>query len=265
MKKKAIFILSALVCVCCALCLAACGRKDTPKQQTHAHALHLEEEQRADCENGGHSAYYVCNGEGGCGRWFADEEGKTEITDKESVKTAALGHDWDDGTTVDPDCTHEGVSTYRCKRVGCTGTRKTTAAKLGHDMQPEWKQSANAHYHGCSRCDYREDEADHTYSETDDAVCDTCGNITYDTAFTFVGLNESNLPAKTGEQTVSYGVSAYRGNSLRVMIPLTHEKKPITRIASETFMDNAHILAVSIPRTVTVIGSYAFMNCTALT
>ena len=69
----------------------------------------------------------------GCDKWFADATGSVEITDKTSVKIPALGH--------------------------TAGT--------------EWKSDDTNHWHECSRCRDKKDEAAHDYGS--DNVCDTCG------------------------------------------------------------------------------------------
>ena len=69
----------------------------------------------------------------GCDKWFADATGSVEITDKTSVKIPAPGH--------------------------TAGT--------------EWKSDDTNHWHECSRCHNKKDEAAHDYGS--DNVCDTCG------------------------------------------------------------------------------------------
>ena len=69
----------------------------------------------------------------GCDKWFADATGSVEITDKTSVKIPAPGH--------------------------TAGT--------------EWKSDDTNHWHECSRCHDKKDEAAHDYGY--DNVCDTCG------------------------------------------------------------------------------------------
>ena len=69
----------------------------------------------------------------GCDKWFADAIGSVEITDKTSVKIPAPGH--------------------------TAGT--------------EWKSDDTNHWHECSRCHDKKDEAAHDYGS--DNVCDTCG------------------------------------------------------------------------------------------
>ena len=69
----------------------------------------------------------------GCDKWFADATGSVEIIDKTSVKIPAPGH--------------------------TAGT--------------EWKSDDTNHWHECSRCHDKKDEAAHDYGS--DNVCDTCG------------------------------------------------------------------------------------------
>ena len=69
----------------------------------------------------------------GCDKWFADATGSVEIADKTSVKIPAPGH--------------------------TAGT--------------EWKSDDTNHWHECSRCHDKKDEAAHDYGS--DNVCDTCG------------------------------------------------------------------------------------------
>ena len=69
----------------------------------------------------------------GCDKWFADATGSVEITDKTSVKIP------------DP----------------------------GHTAGTEWKSDDTNHWHECSRCHDKKDEAAHDYGS--DNVCDTCG------------------------------------------------------------------------------------------
>lgn len=57
----------------------------------HTHNLTKVESKPASCTEDGNKAYYRCSG---CGRWFEDESGNTEITDHSSVVIAATGHEY---------------------------------------------------------------------------------------------------------------------------------------------------------------------------
>jgi len=62
----------------------------------------------------------------------------------------------------------------------------------------------------------------------------------------------------------AYSVSKGTVTSGAVVIPAAHEGKPVTAIADDAFED-ADITGVSIPLSVTSIGSHAFAGCTNLT
>lgn len=66
----------------------------------------------------------------GCGKWFADATGNVEITDHNSVVINFLGHEW---ATV-------------------------------------WSSDADGHWHACSRCNAKADEAAHTPDHTGHAT-----------------------------------------------------------------------------------------------
>lgn len=76
-------------------------------------------------------------------------------------------------TVVDPTCTTAGSSTYTCSVCGLgvvEGPEEDeTLAALGHDFTTDtaWKvdETNGTHYHKCSRCDQRQDEAAHTWGE----------------------------------------------------------------------------------------------------
>jgi hypothetical protein len=96
-KNRAIaIVLGTLFTASLALSAAACNEEET-QTTTHEHAYTLLYSVAADCENDG-MEYYKCSG---CGNI-------------RTVKTDALGHDWDDSSVslryVMP-----------CKRAGCNG------------------------------------------------------------------------------------------------------------------------------------------------
>ena len=99
---------------------------------------------------------------------------------------AALGHSWNSGkVTTTPDCTHTGIKTFTCTRMGCSETKTETVSALGHNHSTEWTVDKEAtctekgsKSHHCSRCT---DKADITeilalgHKEvTDKAIAATC-------------------------------------------------------------------------------------------
>ena len=78
-----------------------------------AHILTKVDEVKATCEKEGNKEYYKCSV---CDKYFEDSTATTEITDKSSVITSELGHNYDEGTvTKEATCTVNGVKTYTCK------------------------------------------------------------------------------------------------------------------------------------------------------
>ena len=133
-------------------------------ERDHVHRLTLVSGVEATCLEGGRKAYYICSG---CEDWFEDEAGRNVIEDKTSVNLTALGHDMAAAT-----CTEASY----CQREGCSYTEGTA---LGHDFEQEWTFGINSHWHNCSRCDARMDEAAHVpgpeATETTPQTCTICG------------------------------------------------------------------------------------------
>ena len=61
----------------------------TPAQITISHTLTAVPAKDATCTEDGNTAYWICSA---CEKWFSDENGTTEITDKDSVVKKATGH-----------------------------------------------------------------------------------------------------------------------------------------------------------------------------
>lgn len=59
-------------------------------------------------------------------------------------------------------------------------------------------------------------------------------------------------------------LTEYTGEGGEVIIPETHEGRPVTAIGECAFMENTSITSVVIPDSVTAIGSCAFEECTGL-
>ncbi len=91
------------------------------------HTLVKTEAKLATCITAGNIEYWTCKV---CGKIFSDAEGKTEITQDETV-IAALSHDYHDVVTA-PTCTEQGFTTHTCSRCGDLFIDAYVAA-LGHD------------------------------------------------------------------------------------------------------------------------------------
>ena len=85
------------------IAFAACDKE-------HTHSLTAVEAVAAGCDTDGNTKYYECD----CGKWFEDEAGLTEITDKTSVVVKAAGHQWDNRYSVSEDGTTKTLSCINC-------------------------------------------------------------------------------------------------------------------------------------------------------
>lgn len=101
---------------------------------TVEHVAEVEE----TCTTDGCLDYYHCEK---CGRYFEDADCTAEIEDIDEWKAD------EDGGFIE---------------------------KLGHDFETEWTTDATKHWHECTRCDAKEDEAEHVDSDND-KECDECG------------------------------------------------------------------------------------------
>ena len=65
----------------------------------HTHSLTKVDAKPATAKEDGNKEYYICDG---CDKWFEDENGTTEITDKSSVTVPATGSSEDPTDPTDP-------------------------------------------------------------------------------------------------------------------------------------------------------------------
>ena len=134
-------------------------------QLSHTHSLTPVAANPATCTEDGNIAYYVCSG---CSKWFEDPTGNVEITDHNSVVIGHPGHDWVAATCTTPKT--------------CSRCDATEGNALGHDFADVWSSNATKHWHACSRCDAKADEATHTpdreaATETDPIKCSVCDYV----------------------------------------------------------------------------------------
>ena len=176
----------------------------------------------------------------GCDKWFADATGSVEITDKTSVKIPAPGH--------------------------TAGT--------------EWKSDDTNHWHECSRCHDKKDEAAHSASEwiIDTAATETAEGAKHkECTVCKKVLETATIPATGSSHTHSYGVyvgMTYTAGNLIYQITsidtatlgqskgigvLSAKKNKITKI---TIPDRADCKGYRL--NVTTIGNNAFAGCKAL-
>ena len=113
MKKNVVLgllsLLSCIALVAC-VCIAVCYNfgNDGGDNLIHTHTLTLVGEKQASCAEEGNIAYYVCDG---CGRFFLDEAGEIEITDKSSV-VIFIPHTLTPVEGKEATCTQKGNTPY---------------------------------------------------------------------------------------------------------------------------------------------------------
>ena len=163
------------------------------------HTLTHVEAKDATCAAGGNIGYWTCSDEG-CGKWFSDAEGKTVIEDHDSVKiaidVAKHGQNLRKINAVEATCTADGVQAYwtcsACNKnfsdsegknvIEDLETWKTGDGKIsstGHKWSTEWSKDEATHWHECSVCNAKNDEAVHTPdreapTETNAKKCAVC-------------------------------------------------------------------------------------------
>ena len=91
----------------------------------------------------------------------------THTYNQETVKPEAL--------KTPADCTNNAVyfKSCSCGVISTTDTFVAMNTALGHAYGSDWKYDSTNHWHECSRCHDKKDEAAHDYGS--DNVCDTCG------------------------------------------------------------------------------------------
>ena len=91
----------------------------------------------------------------------------THTYNQETVKPEAL--------KTPADCTSNAVyfKSCSCGAISTTDTFVAMNTALGHAYGSDWKYDSTNHWHECSRCHDKKDEAAHDYGS--DNVCDTCG------------------------------------------------------------------------------------------
>ena len=91
----------------------------------------------------------------------------THTYNQETVKPEAL--------KTPADCTNDAVyfKSCSCGAISTTDAFVAMNTALGHAYGSDWKYDSTNHWHECSRCHDKKDEAAHDYGS--DNVCDTCG------------------------------------------------------------------------------------------
>lgn len=160
-KLKGLTALSAVLTLSLAGgILAGCGGKED-------HTLSAVNEVAATCTTDGHRAYYKCTDDG-CGKYFADAEGKEELS-AEDVVLHALGHNPVHHEEKDVTCTEDGNAEYwGCSRCDAKFADENQTpfdgdpvlTHPGHQFtevtpatDPEPNKAGNVEHWHCDRCE----------------------------------------------------------------------------------------------------------------
>ena len=150
----------------------------TPAQITISHTLTAVPAKDATCTEDGNTAYWKCSA---CEKWFSDENGEHEITNKDSVVTKATGHQYQELADEKylksaATCTSPAVYYKSCSVCGATSTETFEyGEKAAHSYVQQ--HDAEQHWDECSVCHARANEAAHSGGEatcTAKAVCSVC-------------------------------------------------------------------------------------------
>lgn len=173
----------------------ATGNKEYWAKWTSAHTCDIQPvaKVKPTCTEGGKEAYYKCEG---CGKFFEDANGTTEITDIDSWGTLTnLGHtestQWksdgdnhwhicsvaDCGAVID-----SSKAAHTPDRAAATETDPVKCSVCGYEIAPalghthtygtDWKSDKDNHWHACS-CGDKANTAAHKDGNVD-GKCDVC-------------------------------------------------------------------------------------------
>lgn len=120
-----------------------------PKVDSHTHNLTQIPAQPATCTEDGNEAYYICDGDDGCGKYFSDEAGTQEITDMNSVVISKTGHDYDETAWG---YIGEDGHAHKCKNCDA------------HDEPEEHIPGAETTPQICTECKYEITSPEHTHN-----------------------------------------------------------------------------------------------------
>ena len=259
-----------------------CGYENIPE---HEHSLEYHAAKPVTCTENGNIEYWECSG---CRKYFSDEQGETEITDKNSVIIVTEGHKWGEWETVkQATCTEEGKKERQCS--ACTEKENEPIPALNHSYG-EWQtiKEPTCTEEGkkeriCSRCSHSETETlpviAHTYdgyiknSEYHWQKCAVCQNESEREPHNFVDgvCSVCNYDSRysweldftlTGDYYTVTGIGDCTDKEIK--ISESYEGKPVKAIAANAFWGKTDITSLNIPKSITSIGDNAFQNCTGL-
>ena len=221
----------------------------------------------------------------------------THTYNQETVKPEAL--------KTPADCTNNAVyfKSCSCGAISTTDTFVAMNTALGHAYGSDWKYDSTNHWHECSRCHDKKDEAAHSASEwiIDTAATETAEGAKHkECTVCKKVLETATIPATGSSDTPSYGVyvgmtytagnfiyqitsidtatvgqskvigvvAAKKNKITKITIPDRADCKGyrlnVTTIGNNAFAGCKALKKLTIGNKVTVIGKNAFKNCSKL-
>lgn len=143
-------------------------------------------------------------------------------------------------TDASATCTTSGLRHRICSK--CSDVETQTITALGHTTSDGV----------CTRC-YVQIGNNNNNNNSDST--DNSNDSTATVLFDFVQLSDGNYSVKGIKDT----------KTKNVVIPSTHNGKPVVSIEEGAFSDNERMQSISIPDSITYIGERSFYNCKGLT
>ncbi len=228
MRRLAVFVIAVISVFACAICTVACSsRSDSVSNGGDGKPDHTHE-----------FVDYVYNNDATCikdGTETAKCTGCDETDTRASAAHPATGeHTF---TTYvynnDVTCVDDGTETATCENCTATDTRKCTAhPATGHEFVGY--------------------------------VCEICGEYKSDVPVT-QGLEFSEIK-DSNDEVIGYNIKSIGSvTDNEIIIPNSHNGKPVTSIGNNAFNGCDHLTSIMIQDGVTHIGSGAFADCFDLT
>jgi|GEM_PF-3251425 len=198
----------------------------------------------------------------------------THTYNQETVKPEAL--------KTPADCTHNAVyfKSCSCGAISTTDTFVAMNTALGHAYGSDWKYDSTNHWHECSRCHDKKDEAAHSASEwiIDTAATETAEGAKHkECTVCKKVLETATIPATGSSHTNSYGVyvgmTYTAGNLIYQITSIDTATVGQSKVIGVVAAKKNKIKKVTIPDradckgyrlNVTTIGNNAFAGCKAL-
>ena len=198
----------------------------------------------------------------------------THTYNQETVKPEAL--------KTPADCTNNAVyfKSCSCGAISTTDTFAAMGTALGHAYGSDWKYDSTNHWHECSRCHDKKDEAAHSASEwiIDTAATETAEGAKHkECTVCKKVLETATIPATGSSHTNSYGVyvgmTYTAGNLIYQITSIDTATVGQSKVIGVVAAKKNKIKKVTIPDradckgyrlNVTTIGNNAFAGCKAL-